>query len=68
VISGIARPRARRAVPEELRRTRPDLPAVLVYGFSPGPKNDPPEPKNRDADEAVSMSDLAATARTLLDA
>jgi PAS domain S-box-containing protein len=69
VISGIGTP----ATPggpflEELRLTRPDLPAVLVSGFSPGSHGLPSSQRRTSTlTKPFSMSDLAAAARTLLD-
>jgi two-component system cell cycle sensor histidine kinase/response regulator CckA len=70
VISGIgtaARPGGQFL--EELRRERPDLPAVLVSGFSPTPHGLPcSNGTTTTLTKPFSMSDLAAAARTLLDA
>jgi hypothetical protein len=53
---------------EELRLTRPDLPAVLISGFSPGPPcPTSSHPKTLTLTRPFSMSDVAGAARSLLD-
>jgi DNA-binding response OmpR family regulator len=68
VISGVSLASPGGSLLKTLRQSRPDLPAVLVSGFSSGPQ-DLPLSNDRTAilTKPFSMSELAGAARSLLD-